>query len=181
MKTSGMGAMDSFRRTGFFGGGAGFGPSSHMANVLGQGTPVAAPVAPSTVSSDWYPRAKVAASEWDGLLTRVGGVKNEDAQASLEAWIGKGDIPGSNAERYLVVTHDMALPASADAAIALRRVEQLEGAVASLSALVDDAEKKYGVIGKEALVSPAFGTPQTIGLALLIAGLMIAVPLMLKD
>lgn len=173
-----MKTMNGWRRGGLWGGDGSFGPSTFLSGPsLSQA---------ASAPEDQSARGKAAIAKWNSLITRVSNIKDDEARGKLLAWMGRSDTPGSNTERYNAVLSDVNAGQAADPAIALRRVEQLEGAVSELSGLVDSAEKMYGTLTNVAppsdVATPAQGlTLKGAALGLVAVLGLIVIPLWIKD
>jgi hypothetical protein len=115
----------------------------------------------------WWPKeGRDAISSYDQLMMRVPLVNNEQARTDILAWIGRSDLPGSPAERHKVVSDALAAGVG-PSDIIRQRVTQLEEAVASLEAKVDNAEEAYGTLP----AAPAAGSTSEAGVrGLVISG-----------
>lgn len=177
-----MKTMNGWRRGGLWGGDGSFGPSTFLSGPsLSQ---AASPVA--SVPSDFSARGKVAIAKWNALVDQVANIKDDAARGKLLEWMGRSDTPGSNTERYNAVLNDVNAGPAADPAIALRRVEQLEGAVSELSGLVENAAKMYGTLTDvqkpSDVATPAKGlTLKGAALGLVAVLGLIVIPLWIKD
>ena len=143
-------------------------------NVLGRHALGQAP-------GEWSRRAWSAVTTFDELMAQSAHINDESARGEIMSWVGRSDVPGSPAERYLKVVTDIDEDPERVYASEMeqRRVVDLEAAVSEFHQRTTEAANTYGLLpGSADVARPPAVPPRALPTFILasIAVLGLALP-----
>jgi len=98
---------------------------------------------------DWQARAQTAVAAFDLLLARAKDIGDLDARGALLEWVSSPEVPGTPAERYRVVSEDLA-QGTPWMDISQKRVSDLELMDTLFETKVLQAEQAFSPVGHPA-------------------------------